>query len=386
MRVPGIRVEVLTALTGLAALAGSPGWAMGSSEGAASSTASSMEDVSSLLEPIRKKYDLPALAGSIVGRERTLAIGATGQRALGANDPVSVDDRWHLGSCGKAMTATLVALLVEEGRIAWETTLGDVYPQEASIRSEWRTVTIEQLLRHNSGLPEDRRPWGEEWSDGSIDGPIQHQRRKVVRAALAQPPELAPRTAPRYSNSGYVIAGSMLEERTHESWEGLMRHWLFEPLGMASAGFGPPRPLPQPQGHLRRVPLGAGPRADNPPVLGPAGTVHASLEDWGKFVSLHLVGASTGTELLPRESFGRMHSATPGTSYAMGWGSMQRDWGGQVMSAAGSNGYWYAVVWAAPEQGFAILVVTNEAGDDAKRGTDEAAGALIRHYKAADAR
>ena len=81
-----------------------------------------------------------------------------------------------------------------------------------------------------------------------------------------------------------------------------------------------------------------------------------------------------------------MHSATPGTSYAMGWGSMQRDWGGQVMSAAGSNGYWYAVVWAAPEQGFAILVVTNEAGDDAKRGTDEAAGALIRHYKATDAR
>ncbi len=161
-----------------------------------------------------------------------------------------------------------------------------------------------------------------------------------------------------------------------------MRRRLFEPLGMASAGFGPPRPLPQPQGHRGRLPLGVGPGADNPRVLGPAGTVHASLEDWGKFVALHLRGPSAGSELLSRESFARMHFPTPGGSYAMGWGAVERDWGGRVVTHAGSNLYWYAVVWAAPEQDFAVLVATNEGGDHAARGTDEAAAALIRHYKA----
>jgi CubicO group peptidase (beta-lactamase class C family) len=178
----------------------------------------------------------------------------------------------------------------------------------------------------------------------------------------------------------------MLEMQTDDSWENLMRHRLFEPLGMTSAGFGPPLPLPQPQGHRKRVPIGVGPGADNPAVLGPAGTVHASLEDWGKFISLHLIGPSDGSELLPRASFARMHAPAPGTDYAMGWVSVERPWGGRVVTHSGSNGSWYAVVWAAPEQGFAVLVATNEAGDHAARATDEAASALIQHYKAGEAR
>ncbi len=374
--------ETLIALGALAGVAGCPGRALDSPEQVSSSVASPVEDVSSLLEPIRMEFDLPALAGSIVSTSGTLAVGATGQRTRGGNDPVSIDDRWHLGSCTKAMTATLVALLVEEGRISWETTLAEIYPRETAIQPAWKTVTIEHLLRHVSGLPADGTRWVSELPDGSLEGPVRERRRNVVVAALAQPPESAPGFAPRYSNAGYVIAGSMIEMRMDASWEDLIRQRLFEPLGMASAGFGPPRPLPQPQGHLSRVPLGVGPGADIPPVLGPAGTVHASLEDWGKFVALHLAGPSVGSELLPKASFARMHSPTPGTVYAIGWGSSASDWAGQVIGAAGSNRYWYARVAAAPEEGIAVLVVTNEAGDHARTGTDKAATALIRHYRA----
>ncbi len=104
--------ETLIALGALAGVAGCPGRALDSPEQVSSSVASPVEDVSSLLEPIRMEFDLPALAGSIVSASGTLAVGATGQRTRGGNDPVSIDDRWHLGSCTKAMTATLVALLV----------------------------------------------------------------------------------------------------------------------------------------------------------------------------------------------------------------------------------------------------------------------------------
>jgi len=311
-----------------------------------------------------------------------LAIGATGHRARGTNDPVSLGDRWHLGSCTKAMTSTLVALLVKEGRIAWQTTLGEVYPEETSAQPAWQAVTIEHLLRLSSGLPADGTRWVAALSAESLEGPMRARRRSIVRASLASPPESAPGIAKRYSNAGYVIAGSMIEERMDASWEDLMRRRLFEPLGMTSAGFGPPRPLPQPQGHRKRVPVGIGARADNPPVVGPAGTVHASLEDWGKFVALHLPDPSTASGRLPRASLARMHSPTPGTDYAMGWITATRDWDGQVLTHSGSNLLWYSVVWAAPEQGFAVLVATNEAGEHAARGTDEAAWALIRHYKA----
>ncbi len=212
-----MRVEAAIAFVGLAGIAASLGCDVDSSEGVSSSVASSVEDVSALLEPIRKEHDLPALAGSIVTTGGTLAIGATGQRARGANDPVSINDRWHLGSCTKAMTATLVALLVEEGRISWDTTLREIYPRETSIQPAWQPVTIEQLLRLVSGLPEDGTRWVSELSDGSLKGPMRDRRLNVVRADLAKPPESAPGIVTRYSNAGYVIAGSMIETRMDAS-------------------------------------------------------------------------------------------------------------------------------------------------------------------------
>jgi CubicO group peptidase (beta-lactamase class C family) len=372
----GIVLRVLMVSAGLAAAAGCDGAPAG-----VASSPPALEDVGPFLEPIRAEHDLPALAGSIVAAGRTIAIGATGQRARGVDDPVSIHDRWHLGSCTKAMTATLTALLVEDGRLSWETTLADAYPDEVTRQPAWGPATIEMLLRHRSGLREDRR-WPDAPWNKPLSGTVEEQRRHVARALLAEAPESAPGSATSYSNGGYMVVGSVLEMRTGASWEDLVRERLFEPLRMESAGFGPPRPLPQPQGHWERSPRGVGARADNPPVLGPAGTVHASLEDWGKFVALHLQGSSRDTGLLPRAAFDRLHAEASGTAYAMGWGVAQRDWGGRVLSHSGSNGFWYAVVWIAPQEDFAVLVVTNEGGDHAAAGTDAAAGALIRHFHA----
>src|SRR5947209_7467119 len=76
--------------------------------------------IDELLETVRQRHGLPALGGAIVTSKGLVAIGAVGVRKAGTKVPVTVDDQWHLGSDTKAMTATVIARLVEQGRLKWE--------------------------------------------------------------------------------------------------------------------------------------------------------------------------------------------------------------------------------------------------------------------------
>ena len=114
---------------------------------------------------------------------------------------------------------------------------------------------------------------------------------------------------------------------------------------------------------------------DNLPVMGPAGTVHMSLEDWGKFVTEHLKGRRGKSEYLSQATFARLHTAIKG-DYAMGWITARRPWaGGIALNHTGDNTMNYANVWVAPEKGFAVLVATNQSESHA--ATDEVAAGLI---------
>ena len=76
-----------------------------------------------------------------------------------------------------------------------------------------------------------------------------------------------------------------------------------------------------------------------------------------------------------------MHRPPEGETYALGWDTAQRGWGGgTVLSHAGSNTMWYCVVWAAPERNFAVLSVTNIGGNEAAQGCDDASAAMIGQY------
>src|ERR1700727_2617142 len=110
------------------------------------SSAPAPENLNSLLEPILKKYELPALAGAIVTSKGLVAVGAVGVRKYGTDTPVTVNDQFHLGSDTKAMTATLLATLVEEGKLSWTTTLEQAFPelvsgQQSKMNPAYRKVT-----------------------------------------------------------------------------------------------------------------------------------------------------------------------------------------------------------------------------------------------------
>jgi CubicO group peptidase (beta-lactamase class C family) len=344
-------------------------------------------NLNELLEPIRKSYKLPALAAAIIKPGGTTLRGAVGVRRAGHGERVNLDDRFHIGSCTKSMTATVCAILVEQGKLQWNTTIADTFPQlAAKIHPDYRAVTLEQLLRHRSGLPEDREPDAVLWPKiCALTGPLKEQRRALVEMVLQQKPAAPPGTKFQYSNDGYTIAGAMCEQATGQVWEALMRERLFQPLRMTTAGFGPPgkpEAVDEPWGHLlegqKWQPLAPDSEADNPPVIGPAGSVHCSIGDWARYAAFHLRGQLGEKKLLKPETLQKLHTAREGDDYAFGWLVAARDWaGGKALTHGGSNTFWFAVIWLAPARDSAFLAATNLGNDTAFAGCDAAIAKLI---------
>ncbi len=348
-------------------------------------------DISTDLDSVRKQNDVPALVGATVTSRGLEAIGAAGVRKLGAPDKVTVSDQFHLGSDTKAMTATLLAIFVEQGKLSWKDTLEKLLPDlKSTMNSAYRQVTLEQLLAHRAGLSDATAPKGvsllqlRQWS-----GSLPEQRRRYAAAVLSEAPVNRPGSTFLYSNRSYIIAGAIAERIGNDSWENLMTARLFKPLQMDSCGFGAPGTpgqIDQPWQHLvtgpLRTPLPPGPLADNPPLVGPAGTVHCSIGDWAKFAQAHLRGekGESGGILTP-ETFRYLHTPIMGGTYAFGWILVNRPWGGgRVLTHAGSNTMSFAVIWLAPVKDFAVLVATNQGGEAAAKACDDAATALIRKH------
>src|SRR5690349_17313988 len=81
------------------------------------------------IEDIRRKYELPALAVVVVKGGLVCDRVALGVRKFGDPTPVTTNDVFHIGSCTKSMTATLAAMLIEDGKLRWDTTIAEVFPE-----------------------------------------------------------------------------------------------------------------------------------------------------------------------------------------------------------------------------------------------------------------
>jgi CubicO group peptidase (beta-lactamase class C family) len=335
-------------------------------------------DLNRLLLPIRDTHHLPGLIAAVIQGDSIVSLGFCGLRKLGASQPFQATDQIHIGSCTKAMTATLVGILVEDGLLDWNTKIREIFPEEATgFHADFRDLTLSHLLTHRGGLPHDADWW-------RLPGrTTTEQRRSALRTLLSRPPESRPGSTYAYSNAGYVIAGLVAEQVTGESWENLMRQGVFEPLGLSTAGFGPPGlsgRTDQPWGHREKGGRIQANRVDNAPCMGPAGTVHCSLPDWARFASLHLQGAEGQARLLKPSTFQDLHTPPPGFEYAGGWFVVDRPWaGGRALNHNGSNTSWYASVWLAPRRNFATLVATNLGGTNAEKACEATTQALIQY-------
>ncbi len=337
------------------------------------------------LVAVAKQHKVHALAVAVIEGGQLTKLGATGIRANGHEAKVTVDDLWHLGSCTKAMTATLCARLVEKGLLRWDMTVGESLAKDVDrVHTDLRRVTLEQLLSHRAGLPANPPPTVLRKMLASGEGRAAREL-LVTDGVWEQPLEHRPDTKYLYSNFGFMLAGMMAERATDKEWETLLREELFEPLGMKSAGFGPPGSadvVDQPRGHgFFGNSLPPGPTADNPRGLGPAGTVHCSMADWSKFVALHLQAARGESRLLKQESFQKLHAprGNDKDEYALGWIVADRPWaGGQVLTHNGSNTHWFVVTWLAPKKNMAFMAASNVGPAAGGAATDAAVVLMLQ--------
>jgi CubicO group peptidase (beta-lactamase class C family) len=319
----------------------------------------------------------------LVSSNGIVASGVSGVRKRDADVTVTIDDKWHLGSNTKAMTAVIVATLVERGQLSWETTIGQVFPELShTFPEKFRAISITQLLSHHAGLPADV-DWGDVARSASS---LRDQRLNALKTAAVSQLESSPGTKFGYSNLGYTLAGAIVERVAGKPWEDLMREIVFKPLGMTSCGFGgigTPGKIdqPWPHGEDGRPMAANGPTVDNPEVMGPAGTVNCSIADYSKFIVDQLRGELGGGVLLKTETYKALHAPRFGDTYAFGRIVLSQDWaGGTVLAHQGTNTLNFCIVRIAPRRGFAVLAVTNQGVDEGQKAALEATDALIRLY------
>ncbi len=341
-----------------------------------------------LAEWARQSERVPALGVVLVGAGQILELAAAGKRSADATAPVTVDDRWHIGSLTKSMTATLAGVLIDQSLIEWTTTPLDVWPElDAVMHPGFRDVTLRSLLAHTSGMKRaDVAP--ERYHDAAPGSAMEKRRAWAAELLAEAPASTAGREA--YSNGGFVVAAAMLETRTGTPWETLLAQQVFAPLAMNGSGYGAPGTaglLDQPLGHwdggtgFDAVP--PGPDADNPAVLGPAGTVHATLGDYGRFMLAHLAAAQGLPGIATANTFEALRTPVADGS-APAWGvSDAEPWAnGPVLGYAGSNLRWYAVVRIAPGLDGGALIVVNAGGVGAERAIDRLSDLVLERFRA----
>jgi CubicO group peptidase (beta-lactamase class C family) len=334
------------------------------------------------LKQIHEDSDVPALGAGVFGHDGIRALGVAGKRASGSEESVTSSDLWHLGSCTKAMTATLLGWAHDRGILGLDATVKDVWP--TGVHESFAAVTMMDLVTHTAGLLPNAPPT--EWAKMAARTlPPMEMRAAVAAAVLAAEPS-GKRGTFVYSNLGYMILGAALEKRTGRAYEDLLAKEIWAPLGIKSGGFGAPGStdsLDQPRGHVGKAKsfraVAPGPRADNPPSMAPAGTVHMTLSDWALFLAAHLRGAKSKEPILSPETWKRLHIPPTGQSYAGGFGVGERAWAkGMALSHSGSNTMWFALVWMAPETGRGYFAVSNVAGDGRSAELDKIIGRLIK--------
>lgn len=271
-------------------------------------------------DSIRMAYDIPEIGYIVVSSDSVLVEKTLGFKRAGTMIPAEPNDRFHLGSCTKAITGFIAGLMVKRNQIGWDTKFFDLCP-ELRVKSNpaYSDITLVDLLSHRAWLQplmED-----EEFPDmGTFAGDISKQRYQFVAWVLTLKP-VETEKGHSYSNAGYSAAAVMLERASGKTWEELVLE-LGHELGL---DFGLSWPnvadSSQPWGHISTN----GALIPTPPTdtynlhwVEPAGDINMSITDYATFLQMQLRGLQGRGPLLNQKEFEFLHSGMP-DHYSIGW-------------------------------------------------------------------
>ena len=348
-------------------------------------------DLAMLVHSIRVDTGVPAL-GVAYARGNVRERAADGIRTVGKPGAIATSDPWKTGSIGKPLCATAAACLIDAGKLRFASTIGDVL-HDVPMQDGYRRVTLEQLLRHRGGVPEDSgmdRATAERIAGGATDRAT--LRRNYVADILGRAPAGPPDTRFRYSNAGYALAAAMVERAGGAPYEALLHRLIFAPLQMRASFTGADAlPDARPSGHVKG-PNGIEP-ADMRGLLdayfaGAGGGIWMSLDDLVTFGLAHLAGLQGRPGLLRPATVARLHAGVleePGGDrrYACGWGIERRPGiAGEVHGHNGSDGTMRAELAIFPGAGVVAAAFVNVGGENSPGPPLQAVNAVGRRFAA----
>ncbi|MDB4778094.1 beta-lactamase family protein [bacterium] len=322
-------------------------------------------DLPDLLSMLVNETKAPSMAMAIIKDSKIYKSAVSGVRKTGTKTKSELADRYHIGSVGKSMTAVMIGKLVEENKIAWSTTIGDILT-DIEMREDYRDVTVLQLLNHRSGLHafvDDRSFDRTQFVDDALNA--KQQREALVKSALQKDPVGPAGKTMTYSNAGYVVLGVMAERIMAKPFESLMTEYVFGPLKFKHAGFGWPQSegrTQQPTGHALVGQLVQALEADQYPTghyLNPAGNVHLSISDLATYAIFHLQALKAQSSILTPEVATQLHTPPEDGNYAAGWFVAKAADGTPKHFHNGSLVVFYAAIFLYPEHDAAIVVASN---------------------------
>lgn len=316
------------------------------------------------LDGVRGSYFVPSLGVAEVTIDDIIAFGPVGKAGGNSDRLVTAESFYQLGSCTKAMTATALVKLMQNGALSWDTRLLDIFPEyAATAKPEYREITLGELASHQAGFAPagDQATWDRlrfyQVSETEYLGKILRDASWIRRGRYL------------YSNNGYAALGAVIERRTGLSYPEAMKKLLFEPLGVKTH-FGFPKDLgpDQPWGNTAHWGAAAPARERDqsiPVVLAPAGIASMNLRDYARFLQLHLRGLlGVNDSGFTADMISKLHQSLVVTgkpfeeAYAAGW-VIQKLNGETIHWHAGSAGNFMAIMAINPGRKKGVVVVTN---------------------------
>ncbi|HVF60114.1 MAG TPA: serine hydrolase [Thermoanaerobaculia bacterium] len=327
-------------------------------------------EVDAYLSKALADWQIPGMAVAVVRPDRVVFAKGYGVRELGKPEPVDEHTVFDAASLTKSFTGTLAAILVEEGKLAWDDPVHKHLPglrfPDAYLDEH---LTVRDLLAHRTGL----HPANMMWVLTDVD------RAEVLRRARCLPATAGLRADMVYSNVGYSIAGEALAAAGGASWERLVRERLLEPLGLrdTTASYEEAGRLANRATSHTLIDGVQRPirRETQRHSIAAAGDVQSSAHDLARWLRLHLNGGTLdGKRLVGEEALRDIQSpqaiiaTTPAmraarqveffAAYGLGWQVM--DYRGRpLLWHTGSGNGQIAFAALLPKDGLGVVVLVN---------------------------
>jgi len=186
-----------------------------------------------LIDAVVARYHLPGIAVGVIDHGKVVYTRTVGELAIGSGKPIDADALFKIASNSKAMTATVLARLVQQGKMHWDDPVIKYLPDFA-MYDPWVTqhMQVGDLLTHHSGLPEgggDLMLWPE---------PNDFTRADIIHGLRYIKPAYDFRAGYAYDNLLYVVAGEVAAKAGGVPYEQLVRQEIFRPLHMTRCQVG----------------------------------------------------------------------------------------------------------------------------------------------------